>query len=112
LDSGNLEFSFSIRQMICLEPFTSAAGVAWMGLLPFVLDPVHTDLLLLVQGCTCLGLSMLLSDLAKPEPSLLPKSFTYVGSTASICGKAVLGSPLSALDMVTAGSFVPPRGAA
>ena len=112
LDSGSLEFSSSIRQMTCLEPFTSAAGVAWMGLLPFVLDPVHTELLLLAQGCTCLGLSMPVLDLAKAEPSLLLKSFIHVGSTSSICGKAVLGSPLSVLEMVTPGSFVPPKGAA
>ena len=115
LDSGNLEFSFSIRQMICLEPFTSAAGVAWMGLLPFVLDPVHPEfstflqssarfeLLLPVLDSVHSGFPLFAQGVACLEPVLFVPDSACFGFSLSLQGCSQVDPASFVVDLTHSG---------
>ena len=98
LDFVNMAFSPSLREMSCVEPFTSAAGLACSEFLPFVLDPVHPEFPLFPQGC------------ARAEPALSVLDSVHIGSLLLLQGFACLEPALSVLDSACSGPFLSLQG--
>ena len=78
--------------MTSLGSMLSLRGMSQVGLVSVVLDFLHSELFLLLQGLACTGLSMLVSDLTSVGSPLPPRGPAYLGVVLLALGPAQLES--------------------